>query len=430
MAWFNSFFKTAPERRASDDPGLPGVSRQGKITIITYPDVVNAAEALRHPVIGRCLNIIATAVQSVNWYAEEDPDSTPTERTGNVRNIAAINNVLKSPNDRMTGENFRYWAALNYAVYARTPFVVGVGVSQLANGIYPLDARNVVAKIDARGLLSSYEYGQDDNAKAYPIRRKAPDGSPYLYEIARPKLDGTFTGTGVFDRSNSVMSSIAMPAEIINLLLRRAFDTASGHPNSKYVVIAEKTLTKKQREELADHVDNMAPGEDSSGNILILYNSNAKIEKLDNSLADIHSKVPLDDMTRMIAGALGIPIALVGLGAADAAKFAGNYAESRRVFWADTIIPGYLVPFATGMTQAICPPGVRIRFDYDSIDALRDHNIANAQKLETVTFLSNNEKRELVGFAPDKDAKNNVVPSQSSRTATTSTNTEPTPPSA
>lgn len=418
-------WKAAPVRAPADDPGVPGVTRQGKVTIITYPDVINAAEALRHPVIGRCVDIIAKSVQSVAWFAEEDPQADAADRAGKTRIISSLNSLLAAPNDRMTGENFRYWMAMTYALYARTPFVVGVGTSLLANGMYPLDAKNVIANVDSRGLLDSYEYGQGEAAIPYPIRRKAPEGKPYLYEIARPKLDGTFTGTGVFDRANSVLTSIAMPAEIIKLLLRRAIDTAAGHPNCKYIVIAEKTLTKKQKSELVEHVENMAPGAEESGNILILSNTSATVTKLDNSLADIHSKVPMDDMTRMIAGALGIPIALVGLGAADAAKFAGNYAESRRVFWADTVIPGYLVPFATGVTQAICPPGVRIRFDYDSIDALRDHNIANAEKLEKVTFLSLDEKRELVGYAPKNTPETKAVPSRASQAATAT----PTPPS-
>lgn len=406
------FGKAAPVRTESEDPGNPSAYRRGKVTIISYPDIINATEALRHPVVGRCVDIIAKSVQSVSWFAEEDPDADAAERTGKTRQIASINSLLKSPNDRMTGEAFRYWMAQNFALYARVPFVVGVGAAGGPNGIYPLNARVVQAVANDRGLLDHYEYGVDEKKIDYPIRRKALDGKPYAYEIAKPNLEGTMVNSGTaVTVSNPVLCAIALPAQIISLLLRRAIDTASGHPNTKYIVVAEKTLTRKQKEELAEHVENMAPGEDQSGNVLILYNSNAQVHKLDNSLADIHSKMPMDDMTRLIAGAMGIPIALVGIGAADAAKFAGNYSESRRVFWADTIIPGYLSPFAAGMTQALCPPGVRIRFDYDSIDALRDHNIKNAKELQTVTFLSNDEKRELIGFAPRGDATNTAVPS-------------------
>jgi phage portal protein BeeE len=420
--------KAAPVRNASDDPGNPGVWRKGAVTIITYADVVNSQEALKHPVIARCVDIIAKAVQSVAWFAEVDPDADAAERVNKARVISALNALLRSPNDRMTGENFRYWMAQNYSLYARVPFAVGVGTSDLANGLYPLNARLVQAVSSSRGLLDHYDYGNGTEDKvSYPIRRNA-NGKTYVYEIARPNLEGTFISTNR-DASNTLLCSIALPAQVITLLLRRAIDTASGHPNTKYVVIAEKTLTNKQKESLAKHVENMAPGQEESGNILFLYNTNAKIEKLDNSLADIHSKMPMDDMTRMIVGAFGIPIALYGLGAADGAKFASNYTESRRAFWADTIIPGFLVPFATGMTAAIAVPGVRIRFDYDTIDALRDHNIGNAQKLERVTFLSIDEKRELVGFEPEGTDETKAVPSPVAAAPAASTEDPPAPPS-
>ena len=63
--------------------------------------------------------------------------------------------------------------------------------------------------------------------------------------------------------------------------------------------------------------------------MLFLYNTDIKVHKLDNELGDIHSKLPLDDMTRQIAGVFGVPVPLLGLGSSDAAKFTGNYAESR-----------------------------------------------------------------------------------------------------
>lgn len=412
--------KAAPVRDEKDDPGNPTSQRAGKVAVIQYHEVVNAAAALRHPVIARCVDIIAKSVQSVDWFAEEDPFATATERTNNAQIIKDMNSVLRSPNDRMTGESFRYWMAQNYALYTRVPFLVGTGALGRANALYPLNAAMVQADVDKRGIILDYKYGTGIDLITYPIRRKAVNGEPYAYEVARPNLDGTVTKVSGLN-TGSILESLSLPSMIIRLLLQRAIDTAAGHPNTKYIVIAEKTLTKKQKNDLVEHVENMAPGAEESGNVLFLTNTTATVEKLDNSLADIHSKVPLDDMTRMIAGAFGIPIALLGLGAADAAKFAGNYSESRRVFWADTILPGYLSPFATGMTQAICTPGVRIRFDLDSIDALRDHNIANAEKLETVTYLSVDEKRELVGFEATKKPENMAVPSASSKPATTNT---------
>ncbi|UPT53278.1 portal protein [Synechococcus phage Ssp-JY38] len=412
MGWRDWVRLAAPVRRERDEPGSP-IYRSGRITLISYNEVVSAEAALKHPVIARCVRKIAESVQSVRWFAELDPDASAADRANKATVIADLNALLNSPTDGMSGDELRFWMGMNYALYSRFAFKVGVGTRGTANGIYPLVTRWVSAEMNGRGLLSHYNYGEGENKETLPLRRKARDGASYAYQVAMPNLDAAFMAgrnTGTLNQ----LCSIGLPAQIITVLLRRAIDTAEGHPNSKYIVTSEKVLTKSQKKALVEHLEGMEPGEDDSGNVLMLANVKVEVHKLDNNLSDIHSKMPMDDMARMIAGAFGIPIALLGLGAADGARFASNYTESRRAFWADTIIPGYLAPFATGLTKALCPPGVRVRFDYDTIDALRDHNVANAKELESVTFLSLDEKRELVGFEPMKSAETQAVPSPSS----------------
>ena len=182
--------------------------------------------------------------------------------------------------------------------------------------------------------------------------------------------------------------------------MQRALDTASGHPNVKYVITAEKTITRQQKEALTKHLEESGSGGEHSGEILFLYNTDVKVHTLDNQLGDIHAKLPLDDMTRQIAGVFGVPVALLGLGSADAAKYASNYVESRLRYWQDTVVPCYLVPIAAGMTQAICPPGARISFDLDAVPALWEGRANLGKTLSQVTFMSNNEKRDILGFEP------------------------------
>jgi len=105
-------------------------------------------------------------------------------------------------------------------------------------------------------------------------------------------------------------------------------------------------------------------------------------------------------MTRQIAGVFGVPVPLLSLGSADAAKYAGNYVESRLAFWQDTIVPCYLRPIEAAMTAAICPSGARIVFDLDSIPALYKGRADLGETLTKVDFLSVTEKREFLGFQP------------------------------
>jgi len=219
----------------------------------------------------------------------------------------------------------------------------------------------------------------------------------YAAEISLPSLSGLVE----YNKAPAAIESLKLPILIINALMQRAMDTASGHANVKYVITAEKTLTKQQRDALEEHMQMAAPGEENSGSVLFLYNTVIQVHKLDNDMKDIHSKLPLDDMTRQIAGAFGVPIALLGLGSADAAKFASNYQESRLSFWQDTIVPCYLSPISSGMTQAICPPGARVQFDLDAVPALWEGRAMIGERLTRVNFLTSNEKRSILGFEPD-----------------------------
>jgi phage portal protein BeeE len=398
MGLLDFITKKKPEREERDEPISPiYVMGNQPVRFLSQVAIVTADAAQREsPQLYRITNFIASSVQAVPWFCEADPDSNTTDRLGNSK-IKAINDLLKSPNDTYTAQQLQYWIALNLMLYARAHFKVGIGTGNTPNGLYPLAAKHVRGVLNQRGVVDKYEYGMGENKTVFPSRRAAEkrDGSvPYAAEIAFPSL----TGLVEYNKMPAAIESLAIPLAIIKALMQRALDTASGHPNIKYVITAEKSITRQQKEALTKYLEDAGAGGEESGNVLFLYNTDVKVHTLDNKLGDIHSKLPLDDMTRQIAGVFGVPVALLGLGSADAAKYASNYVESRLSFWQDTIVPCYLTPIAAGMTQAICPPGARISFDLDQVPALWEGRANLGKTLSVVTFLSNNEKREILGF--------------------------------
>lgn len=381
-------------RKPKDEPASPVVGGYGggKKTLASYENSIAADNAMQHPVVMRCLHKIASSVQSVRWYATEDESLPSSERAG-ARDVARMNRLLAEPNDNMAPDQLRYWMALNFACYGRIPMKIGTGLENFPNGIYPLSVRYVTAETDARGKIVYYDYGFGEQSERLPTRRRA-NGKPYCYEIYTPNIHGTLDmGCNV-----TPLRAIGLPSAVVRLLLQRASDTAAGHPNSKYIITAEKTLTSQQKEAVRDYLEDTKPEGLGTGEPLFLNGTKVEVHKLDNDLSDIHSKMPSDDMARMIYGAFGIPVALMGIGAADSAKFTGNYAESRAAFWEDTIIPSYLSPIAVGLTQALCNPGMVIKFDEDSIPALSYARVLRAKELSSVTFLSMEEKREQAGY--------------------------------
>lgn len=404
MALMDFFTKAKPERSITDAPVQPQVMYLNSglaVALVKWDDKIAAAQAMRHPIVHRAMDKIASSVQQVRFLVQEDPYATASERRDKATQRNYIQTVLNSPNDEMAAPQFRYWMGLVYAAYGRVPMRVTTRAMDplVANAIYPLDAAYVYAKQNGRGQITHYEYGQGDTKETYPsltTYRQAPTPGGFAMQLWRPGLKGYQHK----DDANNVLQSIGLPAQVIKSLLLRTIATAEGHPNVRYLVTCEKTLTDPQKEALKKHLnEDHGPGGPDAGKVPILQNvGNIQIHTLDNDLSDIHTKMPSDDMARLIFGAFGVPIALAGMGAADAAKFASNYAESRTAFWQDTIVPSYVSPIAEGLTRALCPAGLVVVPDLDTVPAMMHARLAGMKELKDVTFLTTTEKRALFGY--------------------------------
>lgn len=406
MAFFGLISNKAKAltNRVFDDPTRRVLSwfLGGKKTGIGYSEHMAAEAAMIHPIVYRVINKLATSVQGVTWYVEPTGEKGVAQPT--AAQLKAIQRVLDDPSDSMDSGQFKYWLALQKACFGRFALKVGVGTDGLPNALFPLQASFFATEISRAGTIKQYTYGSGENVENMPPRSAVDPARlgiferSFGYEYVTPNLTGSSLLKSANQKNNSPLNSIGLPASVIQMLLQRAADTASGHPNIKYIVSAEKTMDTEQEDQLKAEFDEREVGAEKSGNVLLITNTTVKVDKLDNGLEDIHTKVPMDDMTRMIYSSFGIPIALAGIGSSDAAKFASNFDASRRSFYEDTLIPAYCEPIAAGLTAAICPRGARIRWDYDTVPAVADIRANKAVKLAQVLFLTDEEKRELCGF--------------------------------
>jgi len=409
MAGIRKFFgKARPERAPTEAPVHPevlNVNGEFGAVIVQWNDHIQAASALKHPIVSRALNKIAESVQQVRFVVVED-ELNPV-REGLAGTKKKIQAVLDCPNDGQSAAQWRAWMSLNWSAYGRVPmrFSVGAVDSTLVNGVYPLEARWTRAKINKRGAPTGYNYGDLQSTQRFDShfawKQKSNKSAGFADQIWR----GGLKGFQDKDDRNHVLQSIGLPSEVIRLLLIRAAQTAAGHPNVRYLVTCGRTLTEAQKTALRNHLNQKHGVEgDASGNIPVLNNAaDVVIHKLDNDLSDIHSKMPSDDMARLIFGGFGIPIALAGIGAADGAKFAGNYIESRSAFWEDTIIPAHLTPLCSGLTNFMCPEGLVIRPQLDDIEAVKDARVRRMRELRDVNYLTTTEKRALFGLEPNEN---------------------------
>ncbi|ABD08184.1 Phage portal protein, HK97 [Rhodopseudomonas palustris HaA2] len=102
---------------------------------------------------------------------------------------------------------------------------------------------------------------------------------------------------------------------------------------------------------------------------------------------------------REIALAFGVPPMLLGIPGDN--TFA-NYQEANRSFVRQTVLP-LATRIGNALAQWLAPQfgdGVRLVIDTDRIDALASDRVALWERVSAAPFLTLNEKREAVGYAP------------------------------
>jgi HK97 family phage portal protein len=121
---------------------------------------------------------------------------------------------------------------------------------------------------------------------------------------------------------------------------------------------------------------------------------------------------------REIALAIGVPPMLLGIPGDNTYS---NYQEAQRAFWRQTVLPlvnrtaralsSWLAPaFNTGpVPRGRLPAGesrgtnLEIKPDLDQIEALASERDALWKRLESASFLTDDEKRAAAGYGPRSD---------------------------
>lgn len=110
---------------------------------------------------------------------------------------------------------------------------------------------------------------------------------------------------------------------------------------------------------------------------------------------------------REIAEAYGVPPMLVGVPGDTSFS---NYKEARLHLWEDTIIPltEYLKTELENWLSRKFKSQIKVKFDLDSVYALTEKRETLWNKISNADFLTIDEKRKILGFAPLKDSEQNI----------------------
>lgn len=155
----------------------------------------------------------------------------------------------------------------------------------------------------------------------------------------------------------------------------------------------DSTLTNEQRAAMRTYIEGFKADGESFGKIAMLDSAGGKIEflKITEDFKSLNMEAGKKSAMLEICAVFGVPPLLLMPGDATFA----NAAEARRSFWMETVIPGYIDVIADGFSQWF---GITIKPDLTQIPALADYNMTLATSLQSMDYLTINEKRAKMGY--------------------------------
>ncbi len=166
------------------------------------------------------------------------------------------------------------------------------------------------------------------------------------------------------------------------------------------------SLTDEQFDRLKNELESHYMGASNAGRPFLLEGG-LKWQQIAFSPADMEFINAKHVSAREIALAFGVPPMLLGI---PGDNTYANYAEANRALWRLTLLP-LLEKTAAALNSWLVPKfgsELELRVDRDAIPALQSEREALWKRIGEADFLTVDEKREALGFAPMRDVVKDV----------------------
>lgn len=335
---------------------------------------------MRNPVVYRCVRLIAENAARVRFEVREN-DRRLTDHP--------LLDVLARPSARTSGHQLfeEIYAHLQISGNAYLRAVLG---KDGVKGIFALrpDRMRVIAGKD--GWPRAYAYGVGGRTEQYAL-----DSEPVPQILHLRMFHPLDDHYGL-----SPLSAAQTSLEIHNATAawNRSLLENAARPSGALVYSAEAgSLSKDQFDRLKSELEQSFQGARNAGRPLVLEGG-LDWKAISLSPKDMDFIEAKNAAAREIALAIGVPPLLLGL---PGDNTYANYAEANRALWRQTIVPlvtrvgeslGQWLGPAFGGTAAQLVPAL------DEIEALGEDRSALWARVGEAGFLSDDEKRALLGL--------------------------------
>ncbi len=374
------------QRKASASGPLVAMASQGKPVWTPRRYDKLAEEGYQKNIIAfRCIGMTAGAAAAVPWKLHRG-----SARLGEHPLLA----LLRRPNPGQGGEAL-FEALYAYYLIAGNAYLEAVGPEGRAprelHGLRP-DRMRVVP--GAAGLIEAYEYKIGGKTKRWPVE-PLKGASPMLHLKAFHPLNDWYGMSPIEAAAFAIDQHNAAGA------WNKALLDNGARPSGALIYAPKEgpaNLTDEQFERLRAEIEESHGGVTRAGRPMLL-DGGLEWREMSLSPKDMDWLRAKDTSAREVALAFNVPPQLVGI--PDAQTYS-NVREARLAFYDDAVLP-LLAMVEDELNNWLAPSfgaNLSLAFDRDGIEALSLRRERKWATVKDADFLTVNEKRQAVGFAP------------------------------
>ncbi len=338
----------------------------------------------KNVIVYRCVNLIARGAASVPWRLYKGDQEVVSH---------PLLDLLQRPSACQGGSAF-IESILGYLLLSGNSYIECVkNQEEIPKELYALrpDRMRVVPSFN--GLPLGFEYTVDSQKKIIPADPVTGCSNILHLKLFNP-LSDWYGMSPIEAAACSIDQHNTVAAHNLALLQN------GGRPSGALMVNQGQgqSLSSDQLTDLREDLRKLAEGEKNAGRMMILE-GDFKWQEMGLSPKNLDFIEGKLLSAREIAQAFNVPPMLVGV--SGDSTFA-NYKEARFHLWEDTILPllDYLTDELNVWLSKQFGEDLRLSIDIDAIPALAPRREEVWAKLSKADFLTLNEKRKAVGYAP------------------------------
>lgn len=335
---------------------------------------------LSNPVAQRAVRIVAEGVGSAP-----------------LRNIEGSEEGLKLVNATCAGQSLLETLTAHILLHGNAYVQIMRDGSGAPVELFALRPDRVSALPDAEGWPAAYRYKVGDKAITIPISDE--DGWPTIIHLKSFHPVDDHYGAGCLSAAEQAVGIHNAAADWNRALLENA-----ARPSGALIFDGGADtagLTGDQFERLKGELSHAFSGGKNAGRPLLLEGG-LKWQSMSMSPADMDFAELKAAAARDIALAFGVPPMLLGL---PGDNTYANYKEANRALWRLTLLP-LSAKILNGIAEGLRPwfADLNLSIDLDQVPALAEDRSKVWAQVSDADFLSDDEKRAMLGIAPKGDA--------------------------